>query len=82
MVNSMQHDIVTNHVLADTILTNASPPLAGLDALQFSYSEEVFFELLNCGISSTSEGLWDASKVSQEGLRGDKAEGVRHAPYP
>jgi hypothetical protein len=26
--------------------------------------------------------LRDASKVSQEGLRGNKAEGVRHAPFP
>ena len=82
MANSMQNNIVPNHIVPEPILTDADSPLTGIDTLKFSSSEGFFLELLNRGFSSTSEGLRDASKVSQEGLRGDKAEGVRHAPYP
>lgn len=82
MANSMQHHVIANDIVADPIITNASPPLAGLHSFQFSSSEGIFFEPLYRGFSSTSEGWGDFSKVNQKGLGGDEAKRLRHAPYP
>jgi len=56
MTNSMPCNIISNNVITDPILTNANPPLAGLDGFQFSSSKGVFVELLDRGFSPTSEG--------------------------
>ena len=82
MANSVQHNVIADDVVANPIITNANPPLADLDGFQFSPTERIFSELLNCAFSSTSEGWGDLSKVSEKSLGGDKAEGLRHSPYP
>jgi len=48
MANSMEHAIVADDVVAYSILTDANPPLTGLDALQLSSSEGVWHAPYPC----------------------------------